>query len=360
MFDLLPIPTVAELKARWDSDVISKFPTAKPQVRFSFFNILGTAHAILLHGLYLFVQNIAKQIFVTTATGSFLVFHGSDYGVSIKAATSATGDIIVTGTNGSTVSIGTKLKVGSIQYKTLALATISGGTATVAVQAINFGTNTNQAAAVTLNFITTPVGIDNDATVDTGLTGGIDRETDEQYRARILFRKRNAIQCGAPSDYIQWQLEAPGVDVTNAFVYPKELGDCNVTVRFMTYNTTADGIPSAGDVTLVNDFLENERVGAGVVLTTAPPVAVPVAYNITISPDNATVRAAVEQQLRDLHLREAEPAGATSGGGLAISKIRAAVSNATGEDTNTVNSPAVSIPSGAAGDISTFGSIVFS
>jgi len=350
--DLLPIPTAQELRDRWNSDVVSKFPTAKPQNRFSFFGITGKAHALLLHGQYLFTQNIAKQIFVTTATGIFLDFHGSDFGVTRRPATAASGDVVLTGTNGSVIAIGTRIKSKGILYETQSVATITGGTATVEIESITFGLATQRDPAETMNFVTTPVGLDNPVTVSAGgLTGGFDRETDEEYRQRVLFRKRNPLQGSAPSDYLQLMLEVPGV--TRPFVFPKEAGLCTVTNRFMTDNSTGNGIPTAGDVAAVLAFLESE-IGAGVDIFVFAPVAAPVAYDVTIDPDNQGVRDAVEQSLRDLHLREAEP-----GKLFPISKIRAAVSNAAGEDDNTVNSPAADIPAGGAGDIPTFGTIVF-
>jgi len=137
-------------------------------------------------------------------------------------------------------------------------------------------------------------------------------------------------------------------------IFPKELGVCTVTNRFMTDNSTADGIPSAGDVAAVQAFLV-DNIGAGVDITTFAPVTVPTAYDISLSPSNDTVKAAVKENLKDLHLRVAEP-----GKGIAISKIRQAISNAEGEDDSTVNVPAAGVPAGAAGDIPTFGSVVFS
>lgn len=352
MADLLPIPTVQELRDRWNSDVISKFPTAKPQNRFSFFGITGKANSLLLHGQYLFTQNIAKQIFVTTATGIFLDFHGSDLGVTRKAATAASGDVIVTGTNGSTVAAGTRLKAGNVLYETQALGTIVGGTATIEIESITFGLVTQLDPAATLNFVTTPVGLDPVATVDAGgITGGFDRETDEEYRQRVLFKKRNPPQGSAPADYLRTMGEEPGV--TRQFVFPKEAGVCTVTNRFMTDNSTANGIPTGADVAAVLARLEAE-IGAGVDIIVLAPVAAPIAYDISISPSTQTVKDAVEQSLKDLHLREAEP-----GKLFPISKIRAAVSNAAGEDDNTVNTPAADVPAGGAGDIPTFGSVIF-
>ena len=56
-----------------------------------------------------------------------------------------------------------------------------------------------------------------------GIGGGADVESDEDLRARVLFRKRNPPHSGSKSDYIAWALEVPGV--TRAFVSPFKTQD---------------------------------------------------------------------------------------------------------------------------------------
>ena len=61
-------------------------------------------------------------------------------------------------------------------------------------------------------------------------------------------------------------------------------------------------------------------------VTVAAPVAVPLDFDIRLTPDSSAIRAAIEAELRDLIFREAVP-----GGTLLISHIREAISIAAGE-----------------------------
>ena len=348
------IKTPQQLRDDWDAEIVANFPDAKPTLLVSFFKVLGRAYALLIHGLYLFLDNIANQIFVTCAAAEYLDRHGSEYGVIRNAADSASGNIDATGTNGTSIPTGTQFQSeGGIFYEVTAGATIAAGTASLPVRSLTFGSNTNQSAGTVLSLVNPIAGVNSDATVDGDeLTGGADRESDDAYRQRILFKKRNPIQCGAPSDYVQWGLQV--IDVTRVFVYPKEDGLGTVRVRFMMDDKYDDGIPQAADVTAVQSYIDTVKP-AQVTLYVSAPVAQPMNPDITITPDTPEVRTAVEASLKDMLIREAE-----AGKAIPISKIRQAVSNAVGETDNTVNSPAadVTVPSNA--EIVTLGTITWS
>lgn len=348
------IKTPQQLRDDWDAEIIANFPDGKPTLLVSFFRVLGRAYALLVHGLYLFLSKIADQIFVTCASAEYLDRHGSEYGVNRKPAEAATGNIDATGTNGTNISTGTQFQSeAGIFYEVTAGATIAAGTASLPVRSLTFGSTTNQSIGTVLTLVNPIAGVDSNATVDgSALTGGADREADDAFRQRILFKKRNPIQCGAPSDYVQWGLQV--ADVTRTFVYPKEDGLGTVRVRFMMDDKYSDGIPQAADVTAVKDYIDTVKP-AQVDLFVSAPIAQPMNPDISITPDTPEVRTAVEASLQDLLIREAE-----GGKTIPISKIRQAVSNAVGESDNTVNSPAadVTVPSNA--EIVTLGTVTFS
>jgi uncharacterized phage protein gp47/JayE len=354
--DVLEIPTPEDLRDQWNAEIIAQFPDAQPLLEMSFFRILGKAVALLVHGLYIFAGKIANQIFVSTSSVEFLDRHASEYGVPRLEATAAQGDIQVSGMIGSTVNTGDKLKsTNGVFYSVDLGVTLVATTAIISVTADSFGSQTNQDSGAILTFVSPPSGINSQATVQAGtLLGGADREGDEALRERVLFRKRNPIQCGAPSDYIQWALQVP--DVTRAYVYPKENGLGTVVVRFMMDDKYTDGIPLAGDVANVQAYIET-LMPAQVALTVEAPVAVALLYDITLSPNTPDVQEAVEQELADLHARDAVPADGVSTGGILVSRIRQAVSNAAGENDNTVNLPAADVPAGALGEIYIFDAV---
>lgn len=344
-------PDLPTLINRAEADIETRLPGADARLRRSNLNVLARVHSGAAHGLYGYLEWISRQVIIDTADGDILERHASIWGVERKAASPAVGNITVTGTNGAIVPTGSALaRSDGAQYTTDAEATIAGGTATIAVTALEGGQAGNAAAASSLSFDTPIAGVSASATVDAGgLTGGADIETDDDLRARLLARIQAPPHGGAQHDYVAWALEVPGV--TRAWVYPAELGLGTVTVRFVR-DDDASPIPDAGEVTAVQEYIDALRPVTAVV-TVAAPVAVPLDFTIDIVPDTAAIRAAIEAELRDLLRREAEP-GAT----ILLSHIREAISLAAGENDHVLTAPAANVTH-AVGEMATFGTITW-
>ena len=344
-------PDLATLINRAEADIETRLPGADARLRRSNLNVLARVHSGAAHGLYGYLEWIARQVIIDTADGDMLERHASIWGVDRKAASPAVGNITVTGTNGAIVPADSTLaRSDGAQYTTDAEATISGGTAMIAVTAVEGGQASNASAASSLSFDTPIDGVSATATVAVGgLTGGADIEADTDLRARLLARIQQPPHGGASYDYVAWALEVPGV--TRAWVYPAELGLGTVTVRFVR-DDDASPIPDAGEVTAVQDYIDSVRpVTADV--TVVAPIAVPLNFTIDLTPDTAAIRAAVEAELRDLLLRESEP-GAT----ILLSHIREAVSLASGENDHILTVPAANVTH-AVGEMATFGTITW-
>ncbi|MCG3177411.1 MAG: hypothetical protein MOGMAGMI_02385 [Candidatus Omnitrophica bacterium] len=344
-------PDLATLINRAEADIETRLPGADARLRRSNLNVLARVHSGAAHGLYGYLEWIARQVIIDTADGDMLERHASIWGVARKAASPGVGNVTVTGTNGAIVPADSTLaRSDGAQYTTDVEATISGGTATIAVTAVEGGQAGNASAASSLSFDTPIAGVSATATVAVGgLTGGADIEADEDLRARLLARIQQPPHGGASYDYVAWALEVPGV--TRAWVYPAELGLGTVTVRFVR-DDDASPIPDAGEVTAVQDYIDSVRpVTADV--TVVAPIAVPLNFTIDLTPDTAAIRAAVEAELRDLLLREAEP-GAT----ILLSHIREAVSLASGENDHILTVPAANVTH-AVGEMATFGTITW-
>lgn len=349
-------PSLTDIKNRVDADIQSRLPGTDPKLRYSLLGILSRVFAGIAHGLYGYLQWISKQIHIDTADPENVIRRAEEYGITPKEAQPAKGNIICTGTDGSTIPVGELLqRSDGVEFITDAIATIAAGTATVAVTAVVGGANTNTAAASVLSFVTPVPGVNSTASVDgTGLIGGIDDETLDSLRSRLKFRIQKPPQGGAAHDYVAWALQVPGV--TRAWCYPLEDGAGTVKVRFMMDNSYADGIPLAGDVTTVHNHIEALRP-VGLALggyTTVAPVAAPINFNMTVSPDTSAVRAAVTAELADLILRDSEP-----GGVIRISRINEAISLAAGETDHALTAPAADITH-TVNQIATMGTVTFS
>lgn len=350
-------PPLTDLIGRIAADIESRLPGADAKLRRSVLNVLARVMAGSAHGLYGYLDFLAKQIMPDTAEAEYLERWASIWGIFRKPAAAARGDIAFSGTDGVTVPAGTVVqRSDGAEFTTDADGTIAAGTASVAVTAVTAGEDGNTQAASQLTLVNPIAGIDATALVETGgLSGGVDIETDAALLVRLLARIQQPPHGGAGFDYETWALQIAGV--TRAWVYPAELGLGTITVRFMMDDSYADGIPQAADVVIVQDHLDLMRpVTADV--TVVAPVAVPLALTIELTPDTAAVHAAVETELRDMLLREAIPEDGNGAGTILLSHIREAISLAAGETDHVLVSPVADVIHDQ-GEIATLGVITW-
>lgn len=346
-------PTLTELIDRVVSDMSSRVLGVDGAVlRRSLLGVIARAEAGAVHLLYGYLDWIAKQAFPDTADTEYLDRWSVVWGVSRKAATFASGNVTFTGTNGASIPAGTILqRQDGQQYATSANATISGGSATVAVDAVLAGLSQNLIAASSV-FLVSPIsGVQSTVTVAAGgLTNGTDSESDDRLRDRLLRRIQQPPQGGAATDYEQWALEVAGV--TRVWVYPNQMGLGTVSVIFVTDDAVGGIIPDSGKILEVEEYIEARRpVTADVYVSAPTPVELDMTINL--SPNNSTVRAAVTAELEDMIRRDAEP-----GGTIMISRLREAVSIATGEADSVIVAPTGNVTH-SSGEICVLGEITF-
>lgn len=345
-------PTLKQIESRVQSDIESRLPGTDPRLRYSVLAILARAFAGAVHGAYGYLDWQSRQYLPDTADDENLQRQASLRKITPAPALPAKGSVTFTGTNGVIVPAGAELqRSDGALYTTDAGATIAAGTATPAVTASLAGAAGNTAASTSLTLTTPIAGANSVATVDgSGLTGGTDADTPAVLRERVVERWQEPPHGGADFDYEAWAKEVAGV--TRVWPFALENGPGTVTVRFMTDDLTANGIPGAPKVAEVQNHIDALRPSTAQV-TVAAPVAVPLNFTIAVTPDTTAVRAAVEAQLKDLLRREAEP-----GGTILISHLREAISISDGETDNVLTVPAANVTH-AASEIATMGVITW-
>lgn len=344
-------PTLTELITRIESDYVSRLTGGGTLLRRSVAKVMARVHAGAMHLLYGFGAFIAKQLMPDTAEAEYLARWANIWGVTRKVATYTTFNVTFTGTNGTVIPNGSELaRADGVLYKTTAEGTISGGSALVACTALIAGTEANVEGAEILTLSSPIAGISSQATVSgSGIVDGTDEESDADLLERLLARIQDPPHGGALTDYVTWAKEVTGV--TRAWAYGDHLGPGTVGVFFVRDNDSGSIIPSAGEVTEVQDYID-ERRPVTADLTVIAPTAVPLNFTIGGIADS-TVRAAVQAELADLIQREAEP-----GGTLLLSHIREAISKAEGETDHTLTSPNANVTV-STGQLSTMGTITW-
>lgn len=326
-------PTLQELIERIEADMVSRLELPGSLLRRSLAKVIARVIAGAAHLLHGHLEFISKQIFPDVSEAEFLDRQASIYGINRKAATFATGDLTFSGVDGTEIPEGTVLqRADGTQYETTDDGTVASGTATVPCTASLAGEDGNTDEGTEMS-LTAPIeGITATATVASGgLDGGADEEEDEDLRTRLLERLQNPPQGGSATDYEQWALAVSGV--TRAWVYSNYTGLGTVGVTFVLDDDESSIIPDSGKVTEVQDYIDARRpVTADV--TVFAPIADTINFTISVTPNTTAVKAAVEEQLRDLIRRKGAPSST-----IYLSEINEAVSLAEGEVDHEVTVP---------------------
>lgn len=345
-------PTLSEILSSIQADINSELIGADSTLTASVLNVLAIMLAGVAFNEYGFTTFVSNQVFPDTAESEYLRRWAAIWKVTPIAAIAAMGNVVVTGSNGVDIPIGTEFqRADGAVFASTADVSISGTTATVPVESEIAALAANTAPAAQMTFVSPINFVNTTAVVDSnGLTGGVDAESDASLLTRLLLRIQNPPQGGSAEDYVEWAFEVP--NVTRAWVYPQELGIGTVTVRFMMDNEYENGIPESGDVATVQAHIDGLRP-----VTSTTTVVAPLPYlldfTIHISPDTPTIRAAVQASLEEMLINDATP-----GGTIFLSRINEAVSIASGVFDQTTSFPSGNVVNDT-GYISTMGTITW-
>ena len=323
-------PTLSELISRVESDLNTKFFGTAATLRRSVLKVLARVWAGVVYPIHLFLFWIYAQAFAHLADGDQLDRHGQEIGVFRKPATFANGLVLLTGTSGTVIPQGTLIQtvVDRVEYQTTQDVTLTGPTL-VSVTAIVAGSAGNQESGVPLELVSPIVGVD---TVRTSgaISEGVEIEGDEEYRARILYKKRNPPQGGADADYVIWATSVS--PVTDCWVFPQYPEANSVTLRVANYNATPP-VLSPSEVQDVVDYVtDRSRKPVTADVRVASVQVSVIVVRAQIRPFNTTTMAAADTELRDLFSARAKSQGepGTPGTTIARSQVQNAISSATG------------------------------
>lgn len=338
-------PTLKDVR-KMTRDYVTAFLGTKVIVPNSPLRIMSDAMSGLAHLTLLYIDWLAKQFLPDTAETEWLDRHGNiwlknaDGSKGRKLATYAMGTVTLTATiKGTILPSGSRL-TGAIDYQTTEEIAVNLTPTPVSVVALTTGLIGNLDANDILTLVDTINGINNTAVVVT-MDGGIEAESDDDLRARVLYRIQNPPMGGDKSDYVIWTLAVSGV--TRAWCYPLEMGIGTVTIRFMCDDLRADnnGIPEFDDIVAVTNYLDIVRPVAVKDRFIEPPI--PFYYDLIISDltdDSPSVRARIDTAIKTMERQRLFP-GCT----LYRSWIDEAISGAIGEDHHELTFDTIVMPS---------------
>lgn len=296
-------------------------------LRFSLAYALGRAIAAMSHSLYGRILFLTYQL-PHKAEGLYLEGWCGSYGIVRRPATKAVGKVTVAGIDGSTVDVGFQFsRSDSLIYTVTTGGTVAAGTLDVIVSCNTFGLTGNCDAGQKLTCVTPKAGINSSATVHADEIGaGVDIEDDETLRARLLDRIQYPPHGGTIHDYEQWTMEVSGVTRSWCYAYPdRSIAIGNVVVLFAMDNLHDTGIPTEGEVTVVDTYIRDNYKPACAIMTVQAPTALTVNLSIQISPSTDAIKASVTAAIKELFVRS------NPGAVIYLSQLHEAISSASGE-----------------------------
>ncbi len=302
-------PTLGDIVARTQADFVSRFELLGAVLRRSVVFVLSRVIAGATHMLHGHLEYLGRQLFPDQSDDAFLVRQASLFGITKNAPSFARATATATGSNGNVAPAGSKLtRSDGTEYTLDADATISSGTATLAVTAVLAGADPTLAADVVLSFESPIAGIDSTATVTASTADGSDQESTDELRVRLLARMAEPPHGGTVADWIAFAKLVTGV--TRVWVTPFGLGPGTIVVRFVRDDDVGSIIPDSGEVADVQASLDLNGPAHATPTAVAPTLA-PLAVNLHIVPDTTASRAAVAAELADLFVRTAAPGAVT-------------------------------------------------
>ena len=259
------------------------------------------AVAAQIYALYVQADWVNRQCFPQTAQGEYLDKHAQLRGLVRRAAVAAEGilrfETDQAPSTDLTIPAGTVcMTAGLVRFETTQEAVLQAGETMVetTAAAVEPGASGNVAAGTIRAMAVAPVGVSR-CTNPEGFSGGLDEESDEELRERVLETFQRMPNGANAAFYEQSAMSFPQVAAAAVVPRPRGVGSVDVVV------STAAGVPDSELLEELQAYFEERREIAVDVLVRAPEVQdvdVTVQIQTAANRDGETVRQAVEQAVR--------------------------------------------------------------
>ena len=272
---------------RMYSNYMSRLKPLDKTARHNLIRVMAEVEAGIYHQLLGDLSFLAEQIFPDTATGDYLRMHWSDR-VPPLYAVCAIGTAQVNGAAGTAVPAGLVYvsESGKRYFTDRAYKIGADGTAVINLNAEKAGSDSNLAAGKKLRMSSAiPAGLTSEAvTVDGGIKGGVDAESDEDYLPRVLIALRNSARYGKTGDFAAWAVDS-SADVSKAFEF-KNFGVFGALLIQVISGDHFKGISQVGNLSVVTAYIDS--VAPPVMYTVRTPELKPIGMTVTLLASEST------------------------------------------------------------------------
>jgi uncharacterized phage protein gp47/JayE len=274
-------------------------------LRRAILRVLAKVIAGGIHLLYGYIGYISRQLFITQAESDMLDSpHGAMRGIPRNSGSFATGIVQFSGTESTVIPKDTLLQnISGIEFLTTVSGTITGGVINIDIVAKESGISGN-VVDTTLELVSPIDGVNNSVLVILAPSGGLDLESDDDYRARMLEFIQNPPMGGNKTDYEIWVRSIAGVG--NAWCLPLERGGGTVDVIFKA--SGSNPVPSGALIAEVEDYIDSVKpVTADVSILPVNPKEVTFWIAFPDGSTDTDMQASITSNLQDLFDNTAAP-----------------------------------------------------
>jgi len=310
------------IQERTYANYISLYKPLDPTARYNLLKVFSSVDAGIYHQLLGDLDYLAQQIFPDTASGDNLREHWS-MRVPPLYASAAVGKVIVTGTPNLTVPAGLVFSSNiSERYFTEKQYQInSAGIAVVDVRSESLGAKTNLPSGAALKIVSAiPAGVDSAAeTVEDGISGGVDGETDEEYLMRVLANLRNQFRYGKDGDFAAWALDS-SPEVSAAWEFAN-FGVFGALLIQVINGNQLDGVNPVGNLLDITDYINQNAPPLAFTVRTPQIITLNPVVSLLTQEDSQENRDLAENRMRKYLQLTAKPGFLTTAGTLRDSII---------------------------------------
>lgn len=240
-------------------------------------NTLASANSMSLAKAYINMGDILSLGFIEDAFNTYLDKRVGEFGVYRKEGSKATGEIKVTGKDGTVLENGTSFLCNDLKFIMLNDVTIGESDDICHVEAEEVGYKYNLSS--NSNFALTEANSNIESLInEKDFSGGVDVETDEELRNRFRKVVNNPSASGNKAHYEEWALEVNGVG--RAIVHP--LWNGNGTVKVMVVGNDNNPV----DEEIINNcklhIEENMPIGCQLTVTTPTNLNVSIVASVEL------------------------------------------------------------------------------
>ncbi len=296
---------------------------------------------------------LAEQLMPDTAT-DWLPRHAQIWGVPRDQPTFAGGNVVLSGVAGDTLPVGTQFQTQSATpaiYETAAAVQL-GTNVSVPLQALVAGSAGNLPAGAVLSPVSPISEISpQSATVDAnGITGGLDLESLDSWRQRILERIRLEPAGGSADDYVEWATAAIP-NVAFAACPPSLQAGGSVTVVVAMSGPT---VPTATELADIAAYIAQKKPVTATVNVVAATLQ-PVDISLQVRPNTVAIQQAASAALSLFF------AGASAiGSPIYYSNLSAAIEYSDGETYHELLAPTADVAATGPTALPVLGTVTFS